>query len=314
MLPTEDSPRFEAAKREALSVLDELVAREREPENQALVNRYSSEHWQRERRPNQRYMRHELDESFRSSLALGRQMIAVTPRPSHIDRYVTYLMSGEDVFAQRMREGSLESRIGRPYLEYTDGTMVYSKNTIEHLYYIARLTRKTDRGLPRSMIELGGGFGNLARLVQLLSPKATYVDVDYPETLALVHFNLRLNLPDLPIVVHTSTADITPNAVNLLPLWLVPKLDFNPDVFLSTFALSETSHAMRDACFETAFFNSERTYIVGSDDTMFNGAPAIRANCARLYGSASVQESFRPAVYEVIGTREPSITESATDD
>ncbi len=285
-------------------MLDALTVGERDPQNQALVDRYSSEHWQQERRPVQRYIRHELDQSFRRSTALGRQMITVTPRPTHVDHYMTYLMSHEDVLSERMREGSLESRIGRPYLEYTNGTMLYSMNTIEHLYYLARLIRNTEPSPPRSMIELGGGFGNLARLVRLLSPNATYVDVDYPETLALVHLNLRLNFPDLPIVVHTTTADITPNAVNLLPIWLLPQLDYQPDVFLSTFALSETSDAMREVCFQKAFFGSGRIYIVGSDDAIFNGAPAIRANSARLYGPASVRESFRPQVYEVIGSQQ----------
>ena len=61
---------------------------------------------------------------------------------------------------------------------------------------------------------------------------------------------------------------------------------------------------MREVCFERAFFGSGRIYIVGSDDAIFNGAPAIRANSARLYGPASVRESFRPQVYEVIGSQQ----------
>ena len=52
-------------------------------------------------------------------------------------------------------------------------------------------------------------------------------------------------------------------------------------------------------CFERAFFGSGRIYIVGSDDTIFNSAPSIRANSARLYGPASVRESFRPQDVEL---------------
>lgn len=57
------------------------------------------------------------------------------------------------MLTERLRKGSVESRIGKPYLEYTAGNIVYSTNTIEHLYYLARLIRNTDSRLPTSVVE-----------------------------------------------------------------------------------------------------------------------------------------------------------------
>ena len=184
---------------------------------------------------------------------------------------------------------------------------MYSANTIEHLYYLARLMRNTKAELPSSVIELGGGFGNLARLVQELAPHTTYIDIDYPETLAVAHVNLRLNFGDLPIVVHKAHVDsIVPGAVNLVPVWLAQDVRFQPDLFLSTFALSETSHAMTEFCARVAFFGCNRIYVLGSVDEVFKSAAQIQAATTNLYGADSLHQSIKPYVYEVIGTRQPS--------
>ena len=298
-----DGQSFESAKREALAALDELMAVEREPRNRSLLERYSTDHWLRERLFVQQYVQNNLRASFRRSAALGRQgIVDVAPRSDYVDQYCKYIFSHEDVLTERLRKGSVESRIGKPYLEYTAGNIVYSTNTIEHLYYLARLIRNTNSRLPTSVVELGGGFGNLARLVEVLSPNTTYVDIDYPEALALVYLNLRLNFPELPIVFHKSTINnILPGAVNLVPLWLVEELRFRPDLFLSTFALSEVGEELRKLFADRAFLECDRIYLMGSFDNIFKSAASIQAAVTRLYGKESIRAAIKPFVYEVIG-------------
>ena len=140
--------RFESVKREALAALDELMAVEREPRNRSRLERYSTDHWLRERLFVQQYVQNGLSASFRRSDALGRQITCVAPKSPYVDQYCRYIFSREDFLTERLREGSVESRIGRPYLEYTSGHIVYSTNTIEHLYYLARLIRNTESRLP----------------------------------------------------------------------------------------------------------------------------------------------------------------------
>ncbi len=307
LLPTSNPITFERAKEEALTAFDELMEVEREPQNAALVAHYSSEHWRQERPLVQQYVRRDLDPSFRRSRVLGRHMLTVTPGPPHVDRYREYLLTHDDWLADRLHRRSLESQIGRPYLQYVVGDTAYSVSTIEHLYHLARLMRNTTGELPSSVIELGGGFGNLARLVQELAPHTTYIDIDYPETLAIAHLNLRLNFTDLPIVVHKSQVDsIVPGAVNLVPAWLAKDVRFQPDLFLSTLALSETSDAMREVCARVAFFGCSRIYVMGSVDEVFKSAAQIQAATTSLYGADSLYQSIKPHCYEVIGTRQPS--------
>ena len=283
-------------------MLDELMAVEREPRNRSLLERYSSDYWLKERLFVQQYVENNLRASFRRSDTLGRQIVCVTPRPDHVDQYLKYIFSREDMLTERLRKGSVESRIGKPYLEYTAGNIVYSTNTIEHLYYLARLIRNTDSRLPKSVVELGGGFGNLARLVEVLSPNTTYVVIDYPEALAVVYLNLRLNLRELPIVFHKSTINnILPGAVNLVPLWLVEELRFRPDLFLSTFALSEAGEELTKLLADRAFLECDRIYLMGSIDNVFNSAAGIQAAVTRLYGKESIRAAIKRCVYEVIG-------------
>ena len=299
-----DGQSFESVKREALAALDELMAVEREPRNRSRLERYSTDHWLRERLFVQQYVQNGLSASFRRSDALGRQITCVAPKSPYVDQYCRYIFSREDFLTERLREGSVESRIGRSYLEYTSGHIVYSTNTIEHLYYLDRLIRNTESRLPTSVVELGGGFGSLARLVQVLSPNTTYVVIDYPEALAVVYLNLRLNFRELPIVFHKSSIDnILPGAVNLVPIWLVEELRFRPDLFLSTFALSETAEELRNLFADRAFLECDRIYLIGSVDNMFKSSAGIQAAVTRLYGKDSIRSTIKRHVYEVIATR-----------
>lgn len=306
LLPQEGDHRagaFEIVKGEALAVLQRLQSQEHLPENRRLVERYSSVFWVRERVGVQRYVA-ALDPSFRRSKALSRYMVCTSPRPSAIDRCWEYVFSRDDLLTERLRAGPVESRIGNPFLEYAGARGTYSTNTIEHVYYLARVFRNTDARWPESICELGGGFGNLARLVQVFAPGTTYVDVDYPETLALVYVNLRLNYPDLPIVVHESgVPDIVEGAVNLVPVWVAQRVRFAPDLFISTFALSECGRDLIHLLTQRAFFDCRRLYLVGSIDEVFSTHSDITTGVARLFGAESIQPWLKPRCYEVIGRR-----------
>lgn len=297
---------FDSVKGEALAMLRRLQSLERDPDNRTLVERYSSAFWVRERVGVQRYVA-ALDPSFRRSKALSRYMVCTSPRPPAIDRCWEYIFSRDDLLTERLRTGPVESRIGNPFLEYAGARGTYSTNTIEHVYYLARVLRNTEARWPESVCELGGGFGNLARLVQVFAPGTTYVDVDYPETLALAHVNLRLNFPDFPIVVHESgVPEIVEGAVNLVPLWLAQRVRFAPDLFISTFALSECGRDLVDLLTQRAFFDCRRLYLVGSVDDVFDTHSRITAAVGRLYGAETVRPWLKPYCYEAIGRRRPT--------
>lgn len=98
-----------------------------------------------------------------------------------------------------------------------------SASFLWHLCLHARLS-----GLltPRRVIEIGGGFGGLARLNALAWPDCHQVLVDLPETLVFAYAYLRLTLPTHRVVFATSAADLDSACdILLVPTALLYALD-----------------------------------------------------------------------------------------
>lgn len=91
--------------------------------------------------------------------------------------------------------------------------------------------------------------------------------------------------------------------MNLVPLWLVEELRFRPDLFLSTFALSEVGEELRKLFADRAFLECDRIYLMGSVDNIFKSAAGIQAAVTRLYGKESIRAGIKRFVCEVIATR-----------
>jgi putative sugar O-methyltransferase len=295
---------FAATRTEALAILTRLEAEESLPANRGLVERYTSDYWQEERHRVRRYVATGLDPSFRREPALAHSILSIWPRAPLDDEYHAYLFSIDDACARSLRDAPVESRIGRPYLEFVPPRLLASLDTVRHLYYLARVLRLTTGALPDSVLEIGGGFGNLARLVKRLAPGATYVDVDHPEVLALAYLNLRLSLPNQAIVVHDrSPVEAREGAINLVPLWLAGELRFEPDLLVSTLGLSEAAAEMRGLVASRAFFGCRRLYLLGSRDPVFRSDGDIVASVEGLFGPGCVRDSIKPNCYEVAAMR-----------
>ena len=76
----------------------------------------------------------------------------------------------------------------------------YSNIFLLHLYYYLRIEHvfclKTK---PDRVIEIGGGYGALARIFKLMVPDSTYIIIDLPGSLFFAHCFLSLNFPDAKI-------------------------------------------------------------------------------------------------------------------
>lgn len=163
----------------------------------------------------------------------------------------------------------VESYVDVPYSnlqrECLDGRC--STNTLGHLYYAARLhDAALQRGIsPSHIVELGGGYGNLARILQHFWPKAQITIIDVPEFLALQQHFLSSTLPNCPYQWQLPSAPVNRSAGSItlaphyIPLEEVPAAD----IFVSTFALSESSSAMQSAVVRRGFFDAQLLYIAG---------------------------------------------------
>lgn len=137
-------------------------------------------------------------------------------------------------------------------------------DSLRHLYFMARiLGRKKDD--IKLMVELGGGYGCLARIAKSIYPEITYIIIDLPEVLAIQSLFLPGASPEFPIKIHTQIPEqFEKGRIHLVPYYLVPKLELhNVDVFISVVALSETSEKMQNLVISKDFFGPDICYIMG---------------------------------------------------
>lgn len=74
----------------------------------------------------------------------------------------------------------------------------YSSIFLTHLYYYLRSSSTSANKISR-VIEIGGGYGALARIFKIMDPKVNYCIIDLPESLFYAYIFLSLNFPNARI-------------------------------------------------------------------------------------------------------------------
>lgn len=150
-----------------------------------------------------------------------------------------------DKWQSRWRDALRESRVGFP-LKFPDYP-ASSGNLIHQAYHLSQFEMVSGRSLEefKSIVEFGGGYGSICRLVYQLGFGGSYFIYDLPELSALQRFYLKMNghivLPAGPngtaqagIVCLSSLHDLS------------IKLESRPiDLFIANWSLSETPLALR---------------------------------------------------------------------
>ena len=188
-----------------------------------------------------------------------------------------------------------------------------STSTLGCLFYAAKILDNPNKPEIKTIMDFGGGYGNLTRIFKQLLPEVTLFIVDLPELIAIQYLFLNSTLPDTKIYVHTEKTDMfEQGAIHLIPIYLVEKLNLTTDLFVSTFALSETPLFVQNLVINKNFFNASMCYATGQlhgwgnfnfeqHDTVFN---SIRA----LYSYVSCQPFHHMlesslSSYEIVGIR-----------
>lgn len=139
-----------------------------------------------------------------------------------------------------------------------------SINALGQLYFFAKMLERNRPENIHLIIELGGGYGCLARVAKMILPSITYVLIDLPEYLVIQALFLRSTLPGVTIKVHTALPEsFEPGIVHLVPVFLLSDLTINADLFISTAALSETPEYVQKLVVEKRFFDAPSSYITG---------------------------------------------------
>ena len=142
-----------------------------------------------------------------------------------------------------------ESLVGNPVLY--DGFPGSSGNLIHQAYHLAHFEQKTGEKISDCsfVLEFGGGYGSMCRLVRSLGFKGRYVIFDLPPLSALQRYVLRMN--GIPAEHSAEAAAKDPGTVicasglEMLKQLLAGRPEADKAAFIATWSLSESPVPLR---------------------------------------------------------------------
>lgn len=148
-----------------------------------------------------------------------------------------------------------------------------SHNSIHNLYHLAKYEKLTGNKLSdfESVVEWGGGYGNLARIYwSLMGEKVTYILVDMPIFAALQWYYLSHIFGEENVnLVNLTNKDIKKNRFNIVSLPYINKLKISCDLFISTWGLSESPKETQDFCFSSNLFGAKNFLFAYQNSNMY---------------------------------------------
>jgi len=124
-----------------------------------------------------------------------------------------------------------------------------SGNVIHHAYHLCRLEEKTgvDIGDLELVVEFGGGYGSMCRLIHKIGFRGRYVILDLPEFSALQRFYLQLvDVPVCPIYSSDGNGVVTVSDVQVIEKY-IPRLFAGESAFIATWSISEAPLELRQS-------------------------------------------------------------------
>ncbi len=203
-----------------------------------------------------------------------------------------------------------ESPVGSPIADCE--ALGMSVASLNKLYYFARMRRQLPT--PSIVFEFGGGYGHMCHILQtLLSPRPTCVIFDLPELLVLQYAFLEAS--GLTTRAHThAPVRLEPGAVNLVPVQFMETIETPCDLFLSTFALSETPTALQSFVAERRFLGAASLYLTGqvTDAPLWSqyeleDMRTVRQAAQDQFGWVSIDRLPAVSAWELIASREPLV-------
>lgn len=188
-----------------------------------------------------------------------------------------------------------ENAVGGPYVY--DRRFLTSSVLVHHAVHVCFLSRET--GLRPSelnrVVEWGAGYGSLARILFRFQPKLDYVILDTPVMLAVQWLFLSTVLgPDR--VVLPGSGDAPPHEGHV---YLENASTFAPvgepaDLFVSTFALSESPRELIEEVAARGWFGAEHLWLAYSPSHPNFPQWQTLEGAAVRSGARVVRHPFRP--------------------
>lgn len=180
------------------------------------------------------------------------------------------ILASKQIFKEdELRRLLLEDNIGIPILSNLE--YLTSANRAHHVSHLAYYLKMTGEKLweNNTILEWGGGYGSMARLVRKMNKDATYIISDLPELLALQYIYLgSTEHSDCLNLVSSNMDKIVPGKINLVPseLLLSGGFNINCDIFISTWALTECPKFIQEFIYNKKFFQAKTVFIASLID------------------------------------------------
>ena len=158
----------------------------------------------------------------------------------------------------RLGEILQEDYIGFPIL--INATWHTSQNTIHSFYHLMKFQKETGVAVEtfNTIIEWGGGYGNMAKIVKRMAPHITYIIIDLPSVSCLQWLYLATIFGENSVnMVYSPEIKIKEGKINLLPLCFLKQYRLDADFFIAMWSLSESSKNAQDYVSMHDFFGAK---------------------------------------------------------
>jgi putative sugar O-methyltransferase len=152
-----------------------------------------------------------------------------------------------------------EDYVGGPII--INSKYLTSHNSIHHLFHLTKYLNKAKFTIDEisTVVEWGGGYGNLAKIFKRLNlVDHTYIIIDTPLFSSIQWLYLSTILGKENVNLLQSSKDIIcPGKINLIPICFLDDHQISADLFISTWALSESSPFSQDYVVAHEWFKSK---------------------------------------------------------
>lgn len=153
-----------------------------------------------------------------------------------------------------------ESIIGLPKI--TNFHFLTSHNSIHHLYHLVLFCEKCKFSFDRKIeiLEFGGGYGNMAKIIRRISPLSTYSIIDIPQFTTMQYIYLSSVFNEDSVSLVDKSKKIEKGKLNLLTYKRSLVNLFNKrkiDLLIATWSLSESSKSIQNYFKRMNYFNAK---------------------------------------------------------
>lgn len=233
--------------------------------------------------------------NFLTSPALKHQMF-VEAGGRWLEEQLSFLE--ERIPRNRLKFLLMEDLAGDPRL--MNAAYSTSHTSIHHLYHLVRFADKTGCDFEKieKVVEWGGGYGNMSKIFRRLRPTSTYCIIDTPifSTLQWLYLSTVLGVENVNLL-RQSGDEIQSGKVNVVPLCFVDQVKLQADLFLSTWALSESSSVAQDYVISRRWFEADHLLLAYQDTSEAAPTAGRLGEIAARAGAATIDIEFIPGNY-----------------